>query len=357
MSHSYWGYWLVVMGVAIVGLMISVQGITTTTNQDYLSIKEITDASMLEAVDYAYYRDYNEVKINKEKFMEVFIRRLAEVMGNDTYEVNFYGIYEAPPKVSVEIKTNSGSGFATGYDTVSRLSAIIQIHAIEVGDSTNQNTNNNANGNSNNNNNSNSSDVKITNKEEADNLGVDSVVTFNVSSPSGSSCTWSSDNTGVATVNSNGKVTIHDRGVATVTVKCGNKSDSVKIIIDDSTGECSGWLESFTVNASNNKFEPGKVYTAKMVYIARPPAGRGGTCILKKSGIWISEAIGLNESTGAYNSTFEGDDTVEIDIGAGQEAKVEVEMQFKVPENYQGQEIKLRAYVTNSIEKEITLKR
>ena len=131
MQSSYWGYWLVVMGVAIVGLMISVQSLTTNTTQDYLNIKEITEASMLEAVDYGYYRDYNEVKMNKEKFMEVFIRMLSETMTSlDKYEVNFYGIYEAPPKVSVEVKSNSGTDFVTtGYDVVSRLDAIIQIYA------------------------------------------------------------------------------------------------------------------------------------------------------------------------------------------------------------------------------------
>ena len=132
MQSSYWGYWLVVMGVAIVGLMFSVQGITTNTTQDRYAIREITDAAMLEAVDYGYYRDYNEIKINKEKFMEVFLRMTAEVMGvNDTYEVNFYAIYEAPPKVSVEIKSNSGTNFisAGDYDSTTRIDAIIQIHA------------------------------------------------------------------------------------------------------------------------------------------------------------------------------------------------------------------------------------
>lgn len=135
MQSSYWGYWLVVMGVAIVGLMISVQGITTTTTQDYYSLKEIAEASMLESVDYGYYRDYNEIKINKEKFMEVFIRMLAETMNStDTYEVNFYALYEAPPKVSVEIKSNSGTNFvSSGYDVTSRVDAILQIFAEEVG--------------------------------------------------------------------------------------------------------------------------------------------------------------------------------------------------------------------------------
>ena len=76
-----------------------------------------------------------EVKINKEKFMEVFVRMISEKMGaNDTYQVNFYEIYEAPPKVSVEVKSNSGANFSKEeYDTTTRIDAIIQIQATEVG--------------------------------------------------------------------------------------------------------------------------------------------------------------------------------------------------------------------------------
>lgn len=135
MQSSYWGYWLVLMGVAIVGLMISVNGITTTSTEYNYDVKEIVEASMLEAVDYGYYRDYNEVKMNKEKFMEVFIRMLSEGMSStDTNEVNFYEIYEAPPKVSVEVKSHSGTSFisTSDYDITTRVDAIIQIHAESV---------------------------------------------------------------------------------------------------------------------------------------------------------------------------------------------------------------------------------
>jgi len=136
MQSSYWGYWLVLMGVAVVGLMVSVNGLTTTSTQDHYAVREIVEASMLESVDYGYYRDYNEVKMNKEKFMEVFTRMLAENMSStDTYEINFYEMYEAPPKVSVEVKSHSGTNFisVSDYDVTTRVDAIIQIHAIEVG--------------------------------------------------------------------------------------------------------------------------------------------------------------------------------------------------------------------------------
>lgn len=132
MQASYWGWWLIVLGVAIVGLITTVNGITVNETQDSYAIREIVDASMMESVDWAYYRDYNEIKIDKEKFMEVFIRRLPTALGvNGTYEVNFYAIYEAPPKVSVEIRSNSGTDFINvgDYDTTTRISSIIQAYA------------------------------------------------------------------------------------------------------------------------------------------------------------------------------------------------------------------------------------
>lgn len=134
MDKTYYGYWLVLFGVAIVGLMMAVQSLTTTDTQTYYAIKEVVEESMIESVDYSYYGEYNELKINKEKFMEVVIRKLPERLGaNRTYEVNFYGIYEAPPKVSVEVKTNSGSSFtsSTNYDVIERVDAILQYYGEE----------------------------------------------------------------------------------------------------------------------------------------------------------------------------------------------------------------------------------
>lgn len=364
MSHSYWGYWLVAFGIAIVGLMISVQGITTTSTEDYYSVKEITEAAMLESVDYGYYRDYNEVKINKEKFMEVYVRMIAETMkSTDTYEVNFYEIYEAPPKVSVEVKSNSGTNFiaATGYDTITRVSAVLQVYAEEVDSENNSGSSDDATSNSGSSNNTVSNSVKITNKSIVNNLTVGSEVTLEIEkNPSNAVCTWKSNNTGVATVN-NGVIKVHEKGVATITVTCGNKSDSVEIIVDDSTGTCTGWLGSFTTTAINDKVTAGQTYTAKAVYYVNKPSSLSnlaGSCILAgNTGIQISEAIGLNEVTNVYNSSFEGQKDYEIPFTeAGNQAEIEIEMTFKIPASYSSkQKIKLNAYLSNSNEKEITL--
>jgi hypothetical protein len=104
-------------------------------NHEYarlLSLKEVTEASMIDAVDYAYYREHGEVKINKEKFVENFLRRFSETMNiNKTYRIDFYGIYESPPKVSVKISTTSNTFTIardqTSFDIVNKLDAILEL--------------------------------------------------------------------------------------------------------------------------------------------------------------------------------------------------------------------------------------
>ena len=91
---------------------------------------------MVDAVDYSYYRKYGEIKINKEKFYESFLRRFSETASlNTTYTVSFYGVYEAPPKASVEIKSKSNSftvvGDATQFDMVERIDAILEGNVVE----------------------------------------------------------------------------------------------------------------------------------------------------------------------------------------------------------------------------------
>lgn len=71
MKNAFWAYWLILLGTVIVVIMMLVQNLTTSSTQDYFLVKEITEASMIDAVDYSYYRKYGEIKINKEKFLKV----------------------------------------------------------------------------------------------------------------------------------------------------------------------------------------------------------------------------------------------------------------------------------------------
>ena len=133
MKEAYWGYWIVILGVFVVVIMLLIQNVTSNSTQDHYSVKQISEAALIDAVDYAYYREYGELRINKEKFVESFLRRFSETASLTTkYEITFTGIYEAPPKVSVEVssKTNTYviASDATSFDMSSRIDAILEQH-------------------------------------------------------------------------------------------------------------------------------------------------------------------------------------------------------------------------------------
>ena len=93
MKESYWGYWLIILGIFIISVMLLLQNYTTTNEQDIYLIKEITDAAMTDALDLAHYRKYGEIRIIKEKFVENFVRRFSETINiNKTYKIGFYDI-------------------------------------------------------------------------------------------------------------------------------------------------------------------------------------------------------------------------------------------------------------------------
>lgn len=132
MKESLWGYWLILLGIIIVTVMILLQNYTTTEQQDYYLAREVTYAAMYDAIDYGYYKKHGELKIVKEKFVENFVRRFAESATlNKNYKINFYSIYETPPAVSIEIKTDTGE-YLVGHENINagiitRLTAILEI--------------------------------------------------------------------------------------------------------------------------------------------------------------------------------------------------------------------------------------
>ena len=132
MKETYWGYWLFLLGVFVIGVMLLTNNISTTNTQDYYNIKEVTQASMIDAVDFSYYRLYGTVKMSEQKFVENFIRRFSEnVNFANTYDIGFYDLIEVPPKVSVRISTGSRA-FNIGnsrndYDVVTTINAILEL--------------------------------------------------------------------------------------------------------------------------------------------------------------------------------------------------------------------------------------
>ena len=74
MKETYWGYWLIILGILILGVMLLVNSTSTSSTQDYYTIKEVTQASMIDAVDFAYYRLWGDVRMDSRKFVEKYFR-------------------------------------------------------------------------------------------------------------------------------------------------------------------------------------------------------------------------------------------------------------------------------------------
>lgn len=132
MKESMWGYLLLILGIAIITILMIVQNTTTTSEEDYYLSKEIMEASMLDSVDYGLYAATGEIRIIREKFVETYIRRFAEsVNNNKTYTLEFYEIYESPPKASVRVKTSTGTYNVggtgdTSFTVLTQLSGILE---------------------------------------------------------------------------------------------------------------------------------------------------------------------------------------------------------------------------------------
>lgn len=130
MKESFWGVFVVMVGVVSIIFIVLFQNITNTDEHNSQLLKEVTEAAMWDAFDYSAYRANGEVRINREKFVENFVRRYAESASRSRkYEITFYDINERPPKVSVSVKSGvvgvAGSEQVT-FDLTNRLDAILE---------------------------------------------------------------------------------------------------------------------------------------------------------------------------------------------------------------------------------------
>lgn len=131
MSESFWGTFIIGAGVLIITVIFFMQKVTNTSEQNYTLIKETTEAAMQDAFDYASYMvDGETIRINREVFVESFIRRFSQNASlANTYVVEFYDINEYPPKVSLKVKTKEGKFIANEeitFDITNKIDAIYE---------------------------------------------------------------------------------------------------------------------------------------------------------------------------------------------------------------------------------------
>lgn len=130
MRESFWGVLVIFLGLTAIGFIYFFQTLTNTDEHNYYLLKETTESAMMDAFDLAAYRKFGTIKIDREKFVENFVRRFAENanLASD-YKIEIYDINEEPPKVSLKIssiKSSSVTGDIVKFDIENRLSAILE---------------------------------------------------------------------------------------------------------------------------------------------------------------------------------------------------------------------------------------
>ena len=135
MKWSFASVATIVLGIFGLFIILLFSEITVSNEQDYYSLKEATEAAMIESVDIAYYRLTGDIKIVKEKFVENFTRRFTETstFGQGNYQIDFYQISETPPKVSIRIldKTTNYSIYSydsENYNILNEITAILDTY-------------------------------------------------------------------------------------------------------------------------------------------------------------------------------------------------------------------------------------
>ena len=132
MKESFWGIFVVTIGIVCIFLVYMFQDITNTDEHNYNLLKETTEGAMIDAIDLGEYRKSGIVRIDREKFVENFLRRFAEDASvSKTYVVTFYDINEYPPKVSMKVGSVAGgadalSGDVINLDIQNKLDAILE---------------------------------------------------------------------------------------------------------------------------------------------------------------------------------------------------------------------------------------
>lgn len=116
MKESMWLVFVLMFGLMAFFFVFFFQRVVTTSEQNYHLLKEATEGAMYDALDYSAYRAGDVIRIDQELFVEMFIRRFAEVASiTDNYEISIYDVNEIPPKVSLEV-ISSEIGAATHTD-------------------------------------------------------------------------------------------------------------------------------------------------------------------------------------------------------------------------------------------------
>lgn len=130
MHDSFWSLFIIGLGVISVSFIIFFQNLTSIDEQNYTLLRETTEAAMYDAVDLAAYKRDGTIRIDREKFVENFVRRFAEGANlAQNYKIEIFDVSETPPKVSIRVSSKLASNVTNKiieFDIVNKLDAILE---------------------------------------------------------------------------------------------------------------------------------------------------------------------------------------------------------------------------------------
>ncbi len=130
MKESMWGYLVIVIGIVLIFVIFFFQNVTNTDEHNMVLLKEVTEASMNDAVDWDAYKKDGTVQISEAAFVESFIRRFAEnAQLSSTYKIDFYKIQTNPPLVNIRVLSSEATdsvGYHGEYTLTNSINAILE---------------------------------------------------------------------------------------------------------------------------------------------------------------------------------------------------------------------------------------
>ena len=119
---------IIILSLATLLMINIISNYSSGSELDYYLVKETSEAAMVDAIDVKYYRENGLLRMDKEKFVESFLRRFADSADNTrNYQIAFYDLNEVPPKVSVKVDSSTVLSFkGSNLEMSTRLDAILE---------------------------------------------------------------------------------------------------------------------------------------------------------------------------------------------------------------------------------------
>ena len=119
---------IIILGMLTLAVVNVINNVQTGNELDYYLLEETTEAAMLDATDTGYYRLTGTVRMDREKFLESFVRRFAEnVDMTRSYDIKIIDVNETPPKVSIQVDSYTVATFNSERACISnKLDAILE---------------------------------------------------------------------------------------------------------------------------------------------------------------------------------------------------------------------------------------